>query len=72
MVPRETGSNRSSRESKAYVRMALIQGALLAPHARALGEQSYLPMPSGNREEFTERARVELDGSARTVAPISA
>jgi hypothetical protein len=72
MVPTETGSNRSSRESKAYVRMALIQGALLAPHARALGEQSYLPMSVAGREEFPEHARVELEGCSRAVAPISA
>jgi hypothetical protein len=72
MVQAENGSNRSSRESKAYVRMALIQGALLAPSARALGEQSTLPLsiPAGLAPR--EHALPDLEGEKRPGSEIRA
>jgi hypothetical protein len=70
MVIREMGSNRNSRESKAYVRMALIQGALLAPSARALGEQSTLPLTMIRKSEIAEHALPEVEGSEKSGSTI--
>ncbi len=72
MVSSEIGSNRSSRESKAYVRMALIQGALLAPSARALGEQSTLSLSMVRSTEPHEHALPDLEGSEKPGSMIRA